>query len=128
LNWWSVWRDRRVGGADGGVCGSPKVGGRPSARMHVVEVDVPVLLSVHYAWIDPEEPLIANTVEQLTKVAAGPLTAAVYAQLSSENVDHRVAAVLVRAGASLRVGVYRASLFVPHQPVTAACFTLAVVG
>ena len=67
------------------------------------------------ARVDPEQPLVLDALKQLPEVPGGARAGAVCPQIGSQDLHHRVAALVVGGGAGLGVGVRGAALLVPEE-------------
>ena len=81
-----------------------------------------------YAGVDPEQPLVLDTLEQLPEVPGSPRAGAVGPEVGAEDLDHGVPAGGVRGGASLAVAVHTAGLLVPLQALPAVVVGPAGAG
>jgi len=78
-----------------------------------------ILLRIHDARVDPEQPLVLDALKQLPEVPSGPRAGAVGPQIGAQDLHHRVAALVVGGGARLGVGVSGAALLVPLEALPA---------
>ena len=85
-------------------------------------------LSLTYAGVDPEEPLVLDTLEQLPEVPGGPGTGTVGPEVGPEDLEHGLPAGGVCGGAGLGLAVHAAGLLVPLQALPAVVVVPAGVG
>ena len=85
-------------------------------------------LSLTYAGVDPEEPLVLDTLEQLPEVPGCPGTGTVGPEVGPEDLEHGLPAGWVCGGAGLGLTVHAAGLLVPLQALPAVVVVPAGVG
>ena len=85
-------------------------------------------LSLTYAGVDPEEPLVLDTLEQLPEVSGCPGTGTVGPEVGPEDLEHGLPAGGVGGGAGLGLAVHAAGLLVPLQALPAVVVVPAGVS
>ena len=81
-----------------------------------------------YAGVDPEQPLVLDTLEQLPEVPGCPGTGTVGPEVGPEDLEHGLPAGGVGGGAGLGLTVHAAGLLVPLQALPAVVVVPAGVG
>ena len=81
-----------------------------------------------YTRVDPEQPLVLDTLEQLPEVPGCARAGTVGPQVGAEYLHHGVPAGRVGGGTGLAVTVHTAGLLVPLQALPAVVVVPAGVG
>ena len=82
-----------------------------------------ILLSVHHTWVNPEQPLVLDTLKEVPEVPRGARTPTVGPQVGPQDLHHGVATLGEWSSAGLSVRVRTARLLVSTTPTKCKHFS-----